>query len=162
MIAVLAGALALVLVLLLLGGFAGADVRSLAKGLRYTGAAALLLAAIGLAILDRVGLAVLAGSFAWGLLTGGRVWPVDALHGRRRAGASANEDSRREERAYRGANSAMSRDEALKLLGLEEGAGETDVISAHRRLILQTHPDRGGSSYLAAKINEARDVLLGR
>ena len=56
----------------------------------------------------------------------------------------------------------MSRAEALKVLGLEEGAGEDQIRAAHRRLILQTHPDKGGTNYLAAKINEAKDVLLRR
>jgi curved DNA-binding protein CbpA len=56
----------------------------------------------------------------------------------------------------------MSRTEALKVLGLDEGASEADVRAAHRRLIQQTHPDKGGTSYLAAKINEAKDVLLRR
>ena len=55
----------------------------------------------------------------------------------------------------------MSRKEALKVLGLEEGADEEAVRAAHRRLMLQNHPDRGGTDYIAAKINEAKDVLLG-
>jgi CysZ protein len=57
--------------------------------------------------------------------------------------------------------STMSRDEALKVLGLGPDAGENDIRESHRRLILQNHPDRGGSDYLASKINEAKDVLLG-
>jgi curved DNA-binding protein CbpA len=56
----------------------------------------------------------------------------------------------------------MSRAEALKVLGLEDGASEEQVRAAHRRLIVQIHPDKGGTSYLAAKINEAKDVLLRR
>ncbi len=54
----------------------------------------------------------------------------------------------------------MSRAEALRILDLDENAGADEIRSAHHRLIAGLHPDRGGSAYLAAKINEARDVLL--
>jgi curved DNA-binding protein CbpA len=54
----------------------------------------------------------------------------------------------------------MSRTEALSVLGLSEGADEDAIKAAHRKLIQQNHPDKGGSNYLAAKINEAKDVLL--
>jgi hypothetical protein len=56
----------------------------------------------------------------------------------------------------------MTRAEALRVLGLEPGASDDAVRSAHRRLITGLHPDRGGSSFLAALINRARDVLLDR
>jgi DnaJ domain len=69
------------------------------------------------------------------------------------------EAERRRPAAY--SDSAMSREEALKILGLREGAMEDDIRSAHRRLMMQNHPDRGGSDYIAAKINEAKDVLVG-
>ena len=55
----------------------------------------------------------------------------------------------------------MTREEALQVLGLEAGASEDDIKEAHHRLIAGHHPDRGGSTYLAAKINQAKDVLLG-
>lgn len=55
----------------------------------------------------------------------------------------------------------MTRAEALAVLGLEEGAGPDDIRAAHRRLIVLVHPDRGGTPYLAARLNQARDVLLG-
>ena len=54
----------------------------------------------------------------------------------------------------------MSRVEALAVLGLKEGATAEDIRAAHRRLMKEFHPDRGGSDYLAAKINQAKDVLL--
>lgn len=57
---------------------------------------------------------------------------------------------------------AMRRDEALKVLGLEAGASIDEIKAAHHRLIAGLHPDKGGSAYLAAKINEARDILLGK
>jgi curved DNA-binding protein CbpA len=55
----------------------------------------------------------------------------------------------------------MTREEALAVLGLAKGASEDDIKAAHRRLIQRMHPDVGGSADLAARINRAKDVLLG-
>jgi DnaJ domain len=55
----------------------------------------------------------------------------------------------------------MPRDEALSILGLKAGASAEDIKLAHKRLLKDFHPDKGGTDYLAAKINEAKEVLLG-
>jgi len=143
MLPLAAGLAALLLLLFAASAFLHADIRQLAQTLRRIAGVLLGLTAVGLAVMGRFGLALLAGGIAWALLSGR---PVPRPAGMGRPPPSSGR---------------MSRAEALKVLGLEESAGEEEIRAAHRRLILQAHPDKGGTSYLAAKINEAKDILLG-
>jgi DnaJ family protein C protein 19 len=57
--------------------------------------------------------------------------------------------------------SAMSADEARAVLGVGPDADSDAIRAAHRRLMQANHPDHGGSTWIAARLNQARDVLLG-
>ena len=57
-------------------------------------------------------------------------------------------------------NSSIQLSEAYDLLGIDENASIDNINKAHKELITRLHPDKGGSSYLSARINEARDIIM--
>jgi hypothetical protein len=152
--ALLAGVVLLGLLLILARGYTSSNPKNLAKGFRLSAGILLALATVALIMMRELPMALLAAGGAWYLLLGS----PPPWHGTASGtgGPGAGQSGRRPSPPA----TAMSRSEALKVLGLEEGANETEIRAAHRRLIQQTHPDKGGTSYLAAKINEAKDVLL--
>ena len=138
--------LGLAVLLLLWGsvsGFANADIRTIKSLFRWVLALGAVVLAVLLVLSGRGGLALFAltllGPAAWSW------WRGDG------AATPARPVSR----------GPMTRAEAYEILGLRPGSSTQDIKAAHLRLMRAAHPDSGGSDWLAARINQARDVLLG-
>jgi len=151
----LLGLLLLVTVVLLAKWYLEADVKTLKTSLRWTGIALGLGVVLVLAGTGRLQIAVvfLFGLVAWAWRVFNVVRMVRTMMGAVRGNTGKRRDN---------GVTAMDEAEALRVLGLSAGASEDEIKVAHRRLMLQIHPDHGGSDYLAGKINAARDVLLRR
>lgn len=139
------------LFLWLLRAFTRASVDDVKVFLRWLAALAGVSIAVLLAITGRGAIAlfslVMTAPLLWDLWLGPAV-------ARRRAGAA------REGRPRKPAG-GMTREEAYAVLGLQPGASAMEIRAAYRRLMAAAHPDKGGSDWIAARLNQARDVLLG-
>ena len=102
-------------------------------------------------IIGRYGLAAPAGAFGlWAM----RAW----LLARQIRGASDKQGGQNQPSPNPQSN--VTRAEALEVLGLDETASEAEIEAAYKALIVKNHPDQGGTDWLAARLNEARAVLL--
>ena len=159
----ISGILLLVGVLLLMRGFAEADPAVMARLLKRS----LLIAGAGvlvfLAMTGRLS-AALGGLMGWGILAlrWHGIWrQVKQAKQEYQAFRDGGPDGTTDGKGGGGQSGDMTRREALEILGLDEGADEGDIRDAHHRLMVKIHPDQGGSNWLATRINQARDLLLG-
>jgi hypothetical protein len=147
----LLGVASLVLLMLALGAFSRAQVKTIKQfGVWFVAIGGLVL--VTLLLLTGKGVPALA---ALGML-GPLVW-----RWLRESGAVPTATGRAGPRSTPTRGGAMSRAEAYSVLGLAPGADAEAIRAAHRRLMRAAHPDAGGSDWLATRINQARDVLLG-
>jgi hypothetical protein len=162
----LIGVLALALMLWLVRSFARSDPRYLAMFMARIGSMAggvlTVVAAVFLLLRGEILVALPLGLFGLGLLgwQPARDLLASYLYGRPapRSGDGAGNDAGR--RGPAPSSGKMTEQEAYQILGLQPGASADDVARAHRGLIKKLHPDQGGSTYLAARVNEAKEVLL--
>jgi hypothetical protein len=174
------GLIVLILLLFAAYSFSKADPKQAARVLRYIGGGAALLFAIFLLIRGAIMPAVSIGLIGLGLL-GAALDDLDvrtliSLLGeidqdsasllvtyldRRQPNwrEHAPDDSAAANGGHPSRTSKMTEQEAYQILGIQPGASAQDITRAHRSLIKKLHPDQGGSTYLAAQINEAKDVL---
>jgi hypothetical protein len=134
-----------------LNAFARADVRSVKRFVAWLLALGGITLAVLLVLSGRAGVAL-----SPLLMFGPLIWQ----HWQARLGRPGAGSGRPGTPPPRGGG-PMTRAEAYAVLGLPAGAREPEIRAAHHRLMRAAHPDLGGSDWIAARINQARDILLG-
>jgi hypothetical protein len=151
----LLGVLALVALMFALGLFSGAQVKTIKQfGIWVVAIGGLLLAV--LLLFTGRGAAALGDLLMLGML----IWPwirQQRLRGGPGLGGNFGTGGGG---AARPGRTGMTREEAFAVLGLKPGADEEEIRAAHKRLMRMAHPDKGGSDWLASRLNQARDTLL--
>ena len=102
-----------------------------------------------------LGAVALFGPLVW------RQWQIYRMGSGARPQQSQRSQQRQQQQRPPPRRGNMTSEEAYQVLGLKPGASEAEIRAAHHRLMRTAHPDSGGSDWLAARINQARDVLLG-
>ena len=139
------------------------DDEALMKKIRQGGGVLALGFGVVLLLKGRIDMAVgLAGLGFW-LLSGSVSGLFQAQpNGGSAAGREANERDGNAGSPQHSTSTGLTKEEAYEVLGLQTGASEEAIVQAHRELIKKIHPDQGGSTYLAARVNQARDRLLNQ
>jgi len=132
---------------------------------RGSGALAILIAAL-LTVRGDWGIGLGFGLFGFYLLGEALPWPLGVLAAYFDGGGSGRRqymqgDADTGVSARPAAGGKMTEQEAYQILGVQPGASMTEINRAHRSVMKKLHPDQGGTTYLAARINEAKDVLIG-